>query len=119
MNDTHDFAGHAPWGMPEPDGTSYRKDLWTYLWGLALAVSLTAVPFALVNWHAMTEPGLWIAIGIFALVQAVVHFRCFLHVNPPHDQSDEALLVLFTALILVMMAGGTVWILADLHSRMY
>jgi cytochrome o ubiquinol oxidase subunit IV len=123
MNDGHGLRGHPEWGPPRvgrgASGESYRRDLFTYLSGLALALILTAVPFALVYWHAMSTSSLWIAIGVFALVQAMVHFRCFLHVNPPHQNVDELWLVLFTVLILVMMAGGTVWILGNLHSRMY
>jgi len=123
MNDIQDFGGHTEWGPPHHGAgaphASYRKDLHTYLWGLALALILTAVPFALVYWHAMTVSALWIAIGIFALIQAVVHFLCFLHVNPPYEHLDETLLVLFTVLIVIIMAGGTVWILGNLHARMY
>lgn len=100
-------------------GDAYRRDLHTYLWGLALALTLTAAPFALVYWHAIATSWLLIAIGVFGLVQALVHFRCFLHVNPPHENVDELLLVLFTVIILVMMAGGTVWVLGDLHARMF
>ena len=123
MNDVHKLLGHPDW-LPPPtprdtSGEAYRNDLHGYLWGLALAVALTAVPFGLVYWHAMTPSALFIAIGVLALVQAVVHFRCFLHIHPPHENVDELLLVLFTALILIMMAGGTVWILGNLHSRMY
>jgi cytochrome o ubiquinol oxidase subunit IV len=122
MNDGHGLGGHPAWGQSHVGGTSgdaYRRDLFTYLSGLALALILTAAPFGLVYWHAMSTFSLWIAIGLFALVQAMVHFRCFLHVNPPHEHVDELWLVLFTVLILVMMAGGTVWILGNLHSRMY
>ncbi|HTW27745.1 MAG TPA: cytochrome C oxidase subunit IV family protein [Acetobacteraceae bacterium] len=123
MKDVHGPAGQPQWHHPRfgrsAPGRSFRRDLRTYLWGLCLALSLTVVPFALVYWHLMTTGSLWIAIGLFALVQAVVHFRCFLHVHPPHENVDEMLLVLFTAVILVMMAGGTVWILGNLHSRMY
>ena len=91
----------------------------SYISGLVLALLLTAVPFALVYWHAMTTSSLLLAIGVFALVQAVVHFRCFLHVDLSRGSVDHLLLVLFSAVILIMMAGGTVWILGNLHSRMY
>jgi cytochrome o ubiquinol oxidase subunit IV len=123
MNHFHNLGDYSEWEPPffggGASGDAYRRDLHTYLWGLVLALTLTAAPFALVYWHAMTTLSLWIAIGGFALVQAVVHFRCFLHVNPPHENVDAMLLVLFTVIILVMMAGGTVWILGNLHSRMY
>jgi cytochrome o ubiquinol oxidase subunit IV len=122
MNDAHGLGGHPEWGQPhfggDASGDAYRRDVFTYLLGLALALILTVVPFALVYWHATSTYSMWIAIALFALVQAIVHFRCFLHVNPPHENVDELWLVLFTVLILVMMAGGTVWILGNLHSRM-
>jgi cytochrome o ubiquinol oxidase subunit IV len=122
MNHFHNVEDPLEWRPPQfgggASGDAYCRDLYTYLCGLVLALTLTAVPFALVYWHAMTTVSLWIAVGGLALVQAVVHFRCFLHVNPPHENVDEMLLVLFTVLILVMMAGGTVWILGNLHSRM-
>ena len=122
MNDIQNLGETANWGEPHTGAAAsdaYGKDLFTYLSGLALAVILTALPFGLVYWHAMTTFWLWAVIGVFGLVQAVVHFRCFLHLNPPHENVDEMLLVLFTVVILVMMAGGTIWILGNLHSRMY
>lgn len=123
MNGIHKFGDRADRRHPDSGGGAwagaYRKDLHTYLWGWALALALTLIPFALVHWHALTKAWLLITVGVFAFVQAVVHFRCFLHVNPPHEHGDELLLVLFTAVILVMLTGGTVWILGDLHARMY
>jgi cytochrome o ubiquinol oxidase subunit IV len=123
MNDASDLGSHPPWGRPHLRGDSskenYQDDLHTYLWGLALAVILTVLPFALVYWHVMAAFSLWMVIAIFALVQAIVHFRCFLHVRPALEYFDLALLLVFTVLILIMMAGGTVWILGNLHSRMY
>ncbi|MGH7073450.1 MAG: cytochrome o ubiquinol oxidase subunit IV [Stellaceae bacterium] len=99
-------------------GGTYRKDIETYLLGLVLALTLTAVPFALVYWHVLAPFWLGIAIGAFGVVQAVVHFRCFLHVNWTRENFDTLLVVSFTILILVMMVGGTVWILGNLHARM-
>ncbi|HUB15032.1 MAG TPA: cytochrome C oxidase subunit IV family protein [Acetobacteraceae bacterium] len=123
MNHADDLGGlpprmQPPFGGSTP-GDGFRNDLRSYAWGLLLAIVLTAVPFALVHAHALPTSSLWLAIGLFALVQGVVHFRCFLHINPPHEHLDEALLVAFTVIILIMMAGGTVWILGNLHSRMY
>lgn len=114
--------GHLP-HMPGPSSSGpahqgYREDLRDYLVGLVLALVLTAVPFGLVYTHAMLKPSLLIVIGALALVQGVVHFRYFLHVRPGHGTTDELLLILFTAVILIMMAGGTVWILGNLHARM-
>lgn len=56
-----------------------RKEFHSYVWGIALALMLTLVPFALVHWAAMPGLSLLSVIGAFALVQMVVHFRFFLH----------------------------------------
>ena len=114
---------HAP--APErhhvggPEAPGFDQEVRSYVAGLILAVVLTAVPFVLVYLHAMAGAGLLITIGVFALVQAVIYFRFFLHINPPHHNVDELALIVFTAIILILMAGGTVWILGDLHARMY
>lgn len=122
MNGDVGNLGNLP-HMPGPSSggsshTSYREDLRNYIVGLILAVILTAVPFGLVYSHAMPKSSLLITIGALALIQGVVHFRYFLHIRPGHGTTDELLLILFTALILIMMAGGTVWILGNLHARM-
>lgn len=116
--------GHTPHPQQphlagEPPHDAYHDDLQSYIRGLILAVVLTAVPFGLVDSHAMTGTSLLIAIAIFALVQAVVHFRYFLHIRASHEHVDQLVMIVFTAAILIMMAGGTIWILGNLHSRMY
>ena len=97
----------------------YRRELHIYLVGFGLALALTLAPFALVYWSAMPRSWLLIAIGAFALVQVVVHFRCFLHINPPKQKTDDLQLILFSSLLLLLMAGGTVWILHNLALRMH
>lgn len=122
MSNVHKLGDYAGQRQPRrrggDSGGAYRRDLRTYIWGLVLALTLTAAPFALVYWHAMAPSSLLIAIGVFALVQALVHFRCFLHINPPRENVDKLLLVLFTVMILIMMVGGTIWVLGNLHARM-
>ncbi|MGC1358484.1 MAG: cytochrome C oxidase subunit IV family protein [Xanthobacteraceae bacterium] len=96
----------------------YRRDLHSYIWGVGLALPLTVVPFALVYWAAMPRFWLLFAIGGFALTQIVVHFRFFLHIDPPRQKVDDLQLILFSGLILFVMAGGTIWIMANLAMRM-
>lgn len=124
MSGNNNFHIHPAWPSHEDgegpgDRARFRKDLISYVAGLVLALALTAVPFALVYRHAMAPAPLLLVIGILALIQAVVHFRFFLHIGLSRDHADHLILVLFSALILAMMAGGTIWILGNLHSRMY
>lgn len=94
-----------------------RHDFRAYVWGVGLALLLTVVPFALVQWMAVPRLPLLIVIGVFALVQMIVHFRFFLHIGFRHKREDLQL-ILFSTLLLIIMVGGTIWIMASLALRM-
>lgn len=95
-----------------------RRELRAYLVGFALSVLLTALPFALVAGGWATGLPAYAAIGLAALVQVAVQFRFFLHIGLGRSTRDDLQLILFTVLIIVLMVGGTVWILGNLHARM-
>jgi cytochrome o ubiquinol oxidase operon protein cyoD len=97
----------------------YKHELHTYAVGYVLALLLTLVPFGLVYWSAMSTRGLYLTIGGFAIVQAIVHFRCFLRINPPRQNMNDLQLILFSSLLLFFMAGGTIWVLTNLATRMH
>ena len=111
-----------------------RHDLHSYLWGLVLALALTALPFALVRWptlaalltglpfaptpwQAPTRGPVLLVVGVLALVQMAVHFRFFLHIGLKRKRED-LLLILFSALMLLVMVAGTIWIMSNLALRM-
>lgn len=102
---------------PQSERAEHARELRQYLWGYGLAIALTLVPFGLVNWSVLSRYGLYLAIGGFALAQAIVHFRCFLHINPPKQNTDDLQLILFSGLLLFFMIAGTIWILASLGTR--
>ena len=87
------------------------------MWGFGLALILTLVPFALVQWQATTRGSLLIIIAVLAMVQTVVHFRFFLHLGRKRKRED-LLLVLFSTSLLIIMVAGTIWIMANLAERM-
>ncbi len=95
----------------------HRRELRQYLWGYGLAILLTLAAFGFVNWSVLPPHGLYLAIGACALVQIMVHFRFFLHINPPRQNVDDLHLILFSGLLLFFMIGGTIWILASLAAR--
>lgn len=99
------------------DRAEYARELRQYLWGYGLAIPLTLLPFGLVNWMALPHHGLYLAIGICALLQVIVHFRFFLHIDPPRQNVDDLHLILFSGLLLFFMVGGTIWILTSLAVR--
>ena len=99
----------------EDEASAERR---SYAIGLALAGLLTAIPFALVGLDVLGRGATLWAIGAAALAQVVVHFRCFLHIDLSRQKREDLQLILFTTLILVLMCGGTIWILFSLYGRM-
>lgn len=94
-----------------------RRELRSYIVGFALAVGLTALAFLVVI-AGTASSAAYVVIGVAALAQVVVHFRFFLHIGLQRSTRDDLQLILFTTLIIVLMAGGTIWILDNLHVRM-
>jgi cytochrome o ubiquinol oxidase subunit IV len=93
------------------------RDFRSYVWGIGLGLLLTLVPFALVHWAGIPRFLLLIVIGAFALVQMIVHFRFFLHISFSQKREDLQL-ILFSTLVLIIMVGGTIWIMGSLALRM-
>lgn len=95
-----------------------RDDIRTYLVGYVAAMALTGAAFAAVKWPSFgsaTTLGIVLAL---ALVQMVVHFRCFLHITLARSTRDDLRLILFSTLIVVLMVSGTLVILMNLRARM-
>ena len=100
------------------NGTERRTELRTYAVGYLLALALTGAAFAAVVWPSFAAgTTLGIVLGL-ALVQAVVHFRCFLHITMQRASRHDLQLILFSTLIIVMMVGGTLVLLMNLRGRM-
>ena len=115
MKRTSRAPGEAEMRESEAEARDERRG---YAVGLALAALLTAIPFALVALGALGRTATLWAIGVAALAQVLVHARCFLHVDLSRQKREDLQLMLFTALILTLMCGGTIWILFDLYGRM-
>ncbi len=63
-------------------------------------------------------PDAFYAVLGLGLVQMLVHFRCFLHIDLRRSARPDLQLLLFSALIIALMVGGTLVVLFNLHGRM-
>ena len=95
-----------------------RSELGSYLWGLVLALMLTVLAFALVWLERLGRQETLFVIGALALVQVAVHCRFFLHLDLSRQKREDLLLILFSGLLLLIMIGGTIWIMWSLYARM-
>ncbi len=95
-----------------------RRALRTLGLGYAAALALTLAAFASTVWPWGTPRAVLGGVLALALVQALVHFRVFLHVRLDPGSRRTLWLLLFAALVIALMAAGTIVMLANLHGRM-
>jgi cytochrome o ubiquinol oxidase operon protein cyoD len=95
-----------------------QHGLGSYLIGFVLAVVLSVIPFWLVATHALPPRHTLLVIGIAAVLQVLVHLRFFLHIDFATTPKENILALVFTAILIFIMVGGSFWIMFDLHTRM-
>ena len=86
--------------------------------GYGSAVLLTLAAFGLVVSHLLAGRQAFYAVLALGLTQVVVHFRFFLHIDFRRSARSDLQLILFSSLIIALMAGGTLVVLFNLHMRM-
>ncbi|ATY33366.1 cytochrome o ubiquinol oxidase subunit IV [Sphingomonas psychrotolerans] len=114
----NDATQHADHGHDHADGPGHftRRG---YLIGFLLSVVLTAVPFWLVMTGALQDAQTTaIVIIAFAVVQILVHTVCFLHVNTRGEGGWTLMAYAFTAVIVLIVIAGSLWIMYHLNSNM-
>lgn len=107
-------GGHE---VPQPAGEA-RRELRSYFWGAALALFLTAAAFGIAVFKLIPLAWLLPVIGLLALLQIVVQFRFFLHIDLSRSKREDLQLILFTGLLVFIMVAGSIWILWSLDARM-
>ena len=90
----------------------------SYLVGFILSVALTAIPFWLVMTGVLTPAATAITVIAMAVVQILVHTICFLHVNTRAEGGWTLIAYVFTAVLLVIVIAGSVWIMYHLNTNM-
>ena len=97
---------------------SLRRDFVTYCIGYLLAVGLTALAFCCVFFRLLPPGETFRIVLLLALLQIIVHMRCFLHISLQRSARADLQLILFSSLIILLMVAGTLVVLANLQERM-
>ena len=95
-----------------------RRETTTYIVGYGLALFLTLAAFGLVYLHLLDGRQAYYAVLGIGLMQMLVHFRCFLHVDLQRSARADLMLLLFSSVIVALMVGGTLVVLFNLRERM-
>ena len=89
-----------------------------YLVGLAFAVVLTVASFAVLRSPYIYAPGIPVALIVFAIAQMGVHLIFFLHITTGPDSTNNVMALAFGVLIVILVVGGSLWIMAHLNDNM-
>jgi len=89
-----------------------------YIIGFALAVILTVIPFAVVWGGLLTGTQAYAVIAAGAVIQVIVHLVYFLHLDFKSTPAENLFFLIFAAVLIFIMVGGSLWIMTDLHHRM-
>jgi cytochrome o ubiquinol oxidase operon protein cyoD len=116
MTDTrNDRAPGYSSTLPELEGLS---GVLIYTIGLVLAVILTATSFWVANTSLLWPPGVPLGLAVLAIAQMGVHLVFFLHVTTGPDNTNNVLALAFGVLIVILVAAGSLWIMADLNANL-
>jgi cytochrome o ubiquinol oxidase subunit IV len=89
-----------------------------YVIGLALAILLTATSFFIAGTDLVWQPSIPVAIIVLAIAQMGVHLVFFLHMTTGPDNTNNILALAFGLLIVMLVIGGSLWIMAHLNHNM-
>ena len=90
-----------------------------YVTGFILAVILTVIPFWLVMGDVIQDRATAaLVLGIFAVVQVVVHMYFFLHMNGKIQGGWTMLSTIFAVVFVAITIMGTLWVMFHMNANM-
>ena len=112
-------AGFTGLGMAGEVGLiAWQAHLGGYLAGLGLAILLTATSFFVAGTDLVWQPSIPVALVVLAIAQMGVHLVFFLHITTGADNTNNVLALAFGVLIVILVIGGSLWIMANLNHNM-
>lgn len=103
---------------PGDNSNTLLTALESYGIGLVLAVLLTAASFWAIGNTLIWAPAVPIALAVLAISQMGVHLAFFLHITSAPDNTNNVLALAFGVLIVMLVVGGSLWIMANLNDNM-
>jgi cytochrome o ubiquinol oxidase operon protein cyoD len=109
---------NASAAAPAGEGGARAARLKSYATGFALSLVLTAIPFALVMQGGASRGATLLAIAGAGVLQVMVHLYFFLHLDASPGARWNRLTLIFALLVMVLVVGGTVWIMHNIAYNM-
>jgi cytochrome o ubiquinol oxidase operon protein cyoD len=83
-----------------------------------LALLLTATSFFIAGTDLVWQPSIPVALIVLAIAQMGVHLVFFLHITTGPDNTNNVLALAFGLLIVILVVGGSIWIMEHLNQNM-
>ena len=90
----------------------------SYVIGFVSSLLLTILAFVCVQFQLLSGTQLLLAIGVLAIIQAIVQLYYFLHLGSEAKPRLRLMTFLFMFLILLIIVGGSIWIMHHLNYSM-
>jgi cytochrome o ubiquinol oxidase subunit IV len=114
----YELNGQAEVAPGDEAEVSIGQRLLGYVTGLGLAILLTATSFFVAGTDLVWQPSIPVAIIVLAIAQMGVHLVFFLHITTGADNTNNILALAFGLLIVLLVIGGSLWIMANLNHNM-
>ena len=95
-----------------------QGSLKSYLTGFVLSVVLTLIAFLTVMYGGGGRETMLLVIVVCAVAQIAVHLVCFLHLNRSSDGEWYLAALIFAALVMIILVGGSLWVMYHLNANM-
>lgn len=110
-HDAHDDHDHHD-GAPHSTFSGYMT-------GFVLSIILTAIPFWLVMAKVIEGRTTTVMVlGLFAIVQILIHVYYFLHLNSKIEAGWTLLSTIFTVVFVLIGLAGTLWVMYHMNVNM-
>lgn len=103
--------------MTETHSKAEVATVWSYVQGFLYSIALTLAAFAIVRWRwANGWSALLFLMGLASL-QLIAQIVYFLQLGKRSDRQWNILVGLFALLVILIVGGGTLWIMFNLNQR--
>ena len=105
-------------GDERPGRDELARGMLGYLAGLGFATLLTIVSFVISGTDLVWGPSIPVALVVLAIAQMGAHLVFFLHITTGPDNVNNVMALAFGVLIVLLIIGGSLWIMANMNHNM-
>ena len=97
---------------------SSHDAIYSYITGFLLSVFLTIIPYVMVTEQMFGRNSLLVGIIFFAIAQLLVQVIFFLHLPTKEKPYWNAIIFMYTLVIVLFLVIGSLWIMYNLNMNM-